>query len=46
MTKCDFCTKSTPDGKCYWNMQSAREDDCEKAIEKMVNALKNIGANK
>lgn len=46
MTKCDFCTKSSPDGECYWNMQSSRENDCEKAIEKMVSALKNIGVNK
>ena len=46
MTKCDFCTKSSPGGKCYWSMQAAREDDCKKAIEKMVKALKNIGANK
>ena len=45
MTKCDFCTKSSPSGKCYWNMQSTREKDCEKAIEKMVKALKNIGVN-
>lgn len=45
MTKCDFCTKSTPNGKCYWSMQSSREEDCKQAIEKMVETLKNIGAN-
>lgn len=43
MKKCDFCTQSTPDGKCYWSMQGARTSDCEKAIKKMVEALK--GAN-
>lgn len=45
MTKCDFCTKSTPDGKCFWAMQGSRESDCKKAIEKMTEALKNIGIN-
>ena len=40
MTKCDFCTKSTPDRKCYWSVQSARENDCKKAIATMVEALK------
>lgn len=39
MTKCDFCTKSSPSGKCSWSMQSLREDDCEKAIKQMVKAL-------
>ena len=46
MTKCDFCTKSTPDGKCYWSLLSSREDDCNEAIERMAEALKNIGINK
>ena len=40
MTKCDFCTMSTPSGRCYWSDQSFREDYCEKAIERMVEALK------
>ncbi len=40
MTKCDFCTKSSPSGKCFWTSQSLREDDCEKAIKAMVEALK------
>lgn len=39
MTKCDFCTKSDPEGKCLWNTQSFREDDCEKAINRMVRAF-------
>lgn len=39
MNKCDFCTKSTPNGNCTWSMQSLREDDCERAISKMVKAL-------
>lgn len=39
MTKCDFCTMSSPSGKCYWSMRSLREDDCEKAIKRMIKAL-------
>ena len=39
MNKCDFCTKSTPQGVCTWSMHSLREDDCEKAIKLMVKAL-------
>lgn len=39
MTKCDFCTKSDGNGKCFWST-SARESDCKKAIERMVEALK------
>jgi len=45
MNKCDFCTKSSPDGKCYWVSQGSREDDCEKAIQRMIEVLKNIGCN-
>lgn len=41
MTKCDFCTQSMPNGKCFWHSQVAREDDCKKAIEKMIEAFKN-----
>lgn len=40
MTKCDFCTKSDGNGKCFWCLQSARESDCEKAIKRMIEALK------
>lgn len=46
MTKCDFCTQSSPSGKCFWSSQPLREDDCEKAIERMTKALQNIGNNK
>lgn len=40
MTKCDFCTKSLPNGGCWWT-SIAREEDCQKAIEQMTEALKN-----
>lgn len=46
MTKCDFCTKSNTQGKCYWSIQSCRENDCRKAIELMIKALQGIGSNK
>lgn len=46
MTKCDFCTKSDVNGKCFWKSQSARETDCEKAIKKMTKALKEMGNKK
>ena len=39
MTKCDFCTMSYSNGKCYWSSRVAAEDDCEKAIKRMVKAL-------
>ena len=39
MKKCDFCTKSSPSGKCYWSTQTNRQRDCEKAIKLMVKAL-------
>jgi len=38
--KCDFCTKSEPNGKCFWSTVSARQFDCEKAINNMVKAFK------
>lgn len=41
MTKCDFCIQSNPNGECHWSIQAARDDDCKKAIEKMVKALGN-----
>lgn len=40
MTKCDFCSKSLPNGKCWWTSVIGREDDCEKAIRLMVETLK------
>lgn len=39
MTKCDFCTKSGPEGKCSWSRQAFREEDCEKAIKLMIRAF-------
>lgn len=39
MTKCDFCTKSSPTGKCFWSSQIAAQNDCEKAIERMIKVL-------
>lgn len=41
MTKCDFCTKSSSDGKCYCDFQFIREDNCKKAIDRMVKAMGN-----
>lgn len=40
MTKCDFCTKSGPNGKCFWSVQAQRESDCEDAIKRMSKALR------
>jgi len=42
MTKCDFCTQSTPDGKCPFVSQDTREDYCKEAIKKMAKAFKGI----
>ena len=39
LSKCNFCTKSTPDGGCYWIIHSLRESDCNKAIERMAECL-------
>lgn len=36
MRKCEFCTESTPDGRCIWSGQNDRRDDCLIAINKMV----------
>lgn len=41
MTKCDFCEKSSPKGECYWTLAALRDDDCKKAIERMMKALNN-----
>ena len=41
MNKCDFCEKSSPNGKCFWSSQTARESDCKKAIKRMMEVLKN-----
>lgn len=39
MTKCDFCTQSSPSGKCFWHSKTAREDYCKEAIKQMVKAF-------
>ena len=48
MTKCDFCTKSDPKGKCFFETYAAREFYCKEAINKMITAFKllNGGKNK
>lgn len=40
MTKCDFCTQSSPNGECNWKSQSAREEYCKKAIKEMAKVIK------
>ena len=45
MTKCDFCTESAPNGKCFLSLQTVREDYCEQAIKKMVTVLKGSDNN-
>ena len=46
MIKCNFCTMSDPNGKCYWSMQSFREIDCERAIKKMMKVIRNMETKK
>ena len=46
MKKCDFCEKSLPNGECFWSLHAAREPYCKKAIEKMVEAFRNITVDK
>lgn len=41
MTKCDFCTKFH-NGKCFWSNALLASTDCEKAINSMTKALRNI----
>lgn len=45
MTKCNFCPKSSPEGKCYWDLPAHRDSDCRKAIETMMKAFKNSQSN-
>lgn len=40
MTKCDFCIKMSPDGKCWWGGSLGREGDCKKAIRLMMETIK------
>lgn len=37
MNKCDFCTQSSPDGKC--SCFFVKEDYCAKAIKRMMKVL-------
>ena len=46
MTKCDFCPMSYPNGKCYWTSRLLAEDDCNKAIKRMMKTFKDVGSNK
>lgn len=39
MKKCDFCTQSDQNGKCFWSAKTARENYCKEAIKQMVKAL-------
>lgn len=39
MTKCDFCTQSSPSGKCPYGFQTTREYYCKEAIKQMVKAF-------
>lgn len=45
MNKCDFCIKSSPNGKCMYSLQSSREKYCEQAIKNMIKALQKTGGN-
>lgn len=40
MTKCEFCTECDSKGKCFWETRNGRYNYCEKAIKRMVEALK------
>lgn len=49
MTKCDFCTKSSPDGRCAYDIftenkdsrrkSSPKEEECKKAIDLMRDTI-------
>lgn len=45
MNKCDFCIKSSPNGKCFYSLQSLREKYCEQAIKNMIKAITKKGEN-
>ena len=45
MTKCDFCIYSSPDKKCFWTVQSYREEFCKEAIKEMKETFKNINVD-
>ena len=48
MKKCDFCTASTYNGKCYYadNTLVIREPYCKKAITLMSKTLQNTTIKK
>lgn len=46
MIKCDFCTQSSPSGKCFWSSTAAREKYCKEAIKQMVKAFGREEENK
>lgn len=46
MTKCDFCTQSSPSGKCPYVSIACRQNYCDKAIKRMVKALGQEPQNK
>lgn len=46
MTKCDFCTKSNADGKCFFLSATLRKFYCKKAIEQMNLVAENFNNNK
>lgn len=40
MTKCEFCTECDSKGNCFWETRAGRQSYCEKAIQKMIQALR------
>ena len=36
MEKCNYCTESSPTGKCFWNLQTCRTPYCKEAIKNMT----------
>lgn len=45
MTKYDFCTKSDSKGNCFWSSRIAAEDDCKKAIKRMIEVIQKKSNN-
>lgn len=36
MEKCNYCTESSPTGKCFWDLQACRTPYCKEAIKNMT----------
>lgn len=36
MEKCNYCTESSPTGRCFWNLQACRTPYCKEAIKNMT----------